>query len=77
MSRKTRKQKILAETHRQILINPNPYTYTAKSIEPKAVNSELKIFSYIRSDLKKTLIISSLFIIGEIFLAIFSKKIGW
>lgn len=72
MPKKTRKEKILADTRTQGL----QFTYSSSS--PSKISKTLQQdTAIIIGDLRKTVIIGALFIGFEILLSIFSKKWGW
>lgn len=80
MAKKTRKQKVLADLHRQQLSLNSPLTYSykrsdrsASSIQPE-INSST---STIKRDIYKTLILASIFIGSEFLLFSLSRKFGW
>ena len=81
MPKKTLKQKLLADQHQKNFLTYEQPTY--KFIAPISANSppasrELSTSAnLVYNDLRKTLVISFIFIAGEILLAILSKKFGW
>ncbi len=74
MSRKTRKQKKMADTHRQTNSMAFSYVAPTTSIKNTVVSEDLV---YFKKDLLKTLFLAIIFLTAEITIAIFSNRIGW
>lgn len=74
MPKKTKKQKLLAQLHRQQSTSGVSYNYNAsKQLTPKDNNPKLEIVEkystvYLASDLRKTLILTTLAILFELVL---------
>lgn len=81
MPKKTRKQKILSDTHRKNIVSSLTYTYSpnqklAQPVRPKVIDSP-ETYVFIRKDIYKTLIVAIVFFIIEIAVSIYSHRIGW
>ena len=77
MPKKTKKQKILAETRSASSYQPHVFTYSASPIKQKSQTASLlenNSLLNIRKDLIKTVIIGVIFIIVEFVLAKFIGK---
>lgn len=74
MPKKTRKEKIRADMHKQTIALPLAFTYAAKTqSNPLLPDSSVASSAYIRRDLLKTLILGSMFIATEILLTLVLK----
>ena len=78
MPRKTRKEKVHAQQRKEE-IHPSLVFSFPQSIHPKSpVHIETTSqFELIRKYIVKTVILGGIFILFEISLAFFSKKLGW
>ena len=81
MPKKTRQQKMLADVRRNERQDSPHFIFTTAPATSAVVLSTLSGQAepdyLVKKDLLKTLIISAFFIVSEVLLALFSKKLGW
>lgn len=74
MPKKTRKEKILAQKRQN---NAFVFSYTAQTTRKTVSPVLTQEYNYIKKDIVKTVFLGGIFILGEVFLYLYSKQLGW